>query len=105
MTHIQTLSKNYIGSVIIISDSPHKQDCPTLKNQRTSGPVNAHRTPGPVIYFNAFIHLYSPKAGADNRLGTNVDANRKPLSLCPFVASFKWKKNDNKRCLSDTPAR
>ena len=25
----------------------------------------------------------------DNRLGTNVDVNRKPLSLCPFVASFK----------------
>ena len=28
-------------------------------------------------------------AGADNPLGTNVDVNRKPLSLCPFVASFK----------------
>ena len=52
--------------------------------QRTSGPVNAHLTPGPGMYFNAFIH-----AGADNPLGTNVDANRKPLSLCPFVASFK----------------
>ena len=52
-------------------------------------PVNAHLTPGPGIYFNAFIHVYSPWAGADNPLGTNVDANRKPLSLCPFVASFK----------------
>ena len=58
-------------------------------NQRTSGPVNAHLTPGPGIYFNAFIHVYSPWAGADNPLGTNVDVNRKPLSLCPFVASFK----------------
>ena len=58
-------------------------------NQRTSGPVNAHLTPGPGIYFNAFIHVYSPWAGADNPLGTNADVNRKPLSLCPFVASFK----------------
>ena len=49
-----------------------------ILNQRTSG-----------IYFNAFIHVYSPRAGADNPLGTNVDANRKPLSLCSFVASFK----------------
>ena len=24
-------------------------------NQRTSGPVNVHMTPGPGIYFNAFI--------------------------------------------------
>ena len=56
----------------------------TKKPQRTSGPVNAHLTPGPGIYFNAFIH-----EGADNPLGTNVDVNRKPLSLCPFVASLK----------------
>ena len=60
-----------------------------IKKQRTSGPVNAHLTPGPGIYFNAFIHVYSPRAGADNPLGTNVDVNRKPLSLCPFVANFK----------------
>ena len=39
-------------------------------NQRTSGPVNPHLTPGPGIYFNAFIHIYSPRAGADNPLGT-----------------------------------
>ena len=58
-------------------------------NLRTSGPVNAHLTPGPGIYFNAFIHVYSPRAGAENPLGTNVDVNRKALSLCPFVASFK----------------
>ena len=57
-------------------------------NQRTSGPVNAHLTPGPGIYFNAFIHVYSHRAGAGNPLGTNVDVNRKTLSLCPFVASF-----------------
>ena len=41
------------------------------------------------IYCNAFIHVYSPRTGADNSLGTNVDVNRKPLSLCPFVASLK----------------
>ena len=58
-------------------------------NQGTNCPVNAHLTPGPVKYFNACIHVYSPKAGANNPLGTNVDVNRKPLSLCPFVASFK----------------
>ena len=60
-----------------------------IENQRTIGPVNAHLTPGPGIYFNAFIHVYSPRTGADNSLGTNVDVNRKPLSLCQFVASFK----------------
>ena len=60
-----------------------------IKKQMTSGPVNAHLTPGPGIYFNAFTHVYSHRAGADNPLGTNIDVNRKPLSLCPFVASFK----------------
>ena len=54
-------------------------------NQMTSGSVNAHLTPGPGIYFNAFIHVYSPRAGADNTLGTNDDVNR----LCPFVAGLK----------------
>ena len=72
-------------------------------NQRTSGPVNAHLTPGPGIYFNAFIHVYSPRAGADNPLGTNVDVNRKPFSLCLFVASFKTisLKYDFKHILND----
>ena len=91
-------------------------------NQRTSGPVNAHLTPGPGIYFNMFLYIYiateqgkttpwgqmlmsteSPYHFAHllqvlkqslhirgrQPLGTNVDVNRKPLSLCPFVASFK----------------
>ena len=58
-------------------------------NQRTSGAVNAHLTSGPGIYFNAFIHVDSPRAGADNPLGSNVDVNRKHLSLCPFVAGLK----------------
>ena len=60
-----------------------------IENQRTSGPVNTRLTPGPGIYFNAFIHVFSNRAGADNSLGTNADVNRKPVSLCPVVASFK----------------
>ena len=47
------------------------------------------RHPGPGKHFNAFTHAYSPRAGVDYPLGTNVHVNRKPLSLCPFVASFK----------------
>ena len=76
---------------------------PIYVNQRTNGPVNAHLTPGPGIYFNAFIHVYSPRAGVDNPLGKNVDVNRKPLSLCPFVASFKTisLKYDFKHILND----
>ena len=61
----------------------------TVLNQKTSGPVNAHLTPGPGIYFNAFIHVYSPRAGAYNPWGQNFDVNRKAFSLCPYVASFK----------------
>ena len=72
-------------------------------NQRTSGPVNAHLTLGPGIYFNAFIHLYSPRTGEDNPLGTNIDVKRKPLSLFPFVATFKTisLKYDFKHILND----
>ena len=41
------------------------------------------------VFPYALMHVYSPSAGADNLFGTKVDINRKPLSLCPFVASFK----------------
>ena len=111
------------------------------KNQRNSGPVNVHLTPGPGIYFNAFIHVYPQgwgrqplgdkcwckqkaliyllqvsKLSLRNRIlytflmtlymytalgqrqttpwGQTFDVNRKPLSLCPFVAGLKtivWK--------------
>ena len=73
------------------------------KDQRISGPVNAHLTPGPGIYFNAFIHVYSPRAEIANPFGTNVDDNRKPLSLCLFVESFKTisLKYDFKQILND----
>ena len=72
-------------------------------NQRPSGSINAHLTPGPGMYFKAFIHVYSPRAGADNPLGTNIDVNRKPLSLCPSAASFKTisLKYDFKHILND----
>ena len=85
----------------IFSDMTTRPD--TYYNQRTSGLVNAHLTPGPGIYFNAFIHVYSLRAGADKPLGTNVDVNRKPLSLCQFVASFKTisLKYDFKHALND----
>ena len=57
----------------------------------TSSPVNAHLTPGPGIYFNAVIHLYSPSAGADNPLGTNVDVNIKPLlPFAHLLQVWKW---------------
>ena len=38
-------------------------------------------------FLNVCPHEYSPWAGADNPLWQSV--NRKSLSLCPFVASFK----------------
>ena len=60
-----------------------------VRKPEASGPVNAHLIAGPGIYFNAFIHVYSPRAGADNPLVTKVDANRNPISLCPFVAGLK----------------
>ena len=41
------------------------------------------------IFFNDFIHAYSPRAGADTHWGQHFDVNRKALSFCPFNASFK----------------
>ena len=60
-----------------------------VKEQRTSGPVNVHLTPGPGIYFNAFIHVYSPRAGQTAPWGQNFYDNRKAFSLCLYVASFR----------------
>ena len=42
--------------------------------------------------FNDFMPVYSPGARAYNRLGQTFDVNRKPLWLCPFIASLKKKK-------------
>ena len=37
-----------------------------------------------------FFHIYiAPGQGQTTLFGQNPDANRKALSLCPFVASFK----------------
>ena len=58
-------------------------------NQRTSGPVNAHLTPGPGIYFNAFIHVYSPRVGADNPLGTNVMSTESPYHFANLLQVLK----------------
>ena len=58
-------------------------------NQRTSGPVNAHLTPGPGIYFNAFIHVYSPRSGADNTLGTKFWWQQKGLFSLPICCKFQ----------------
>ena len=58
-------------------------------NQRTSDPVNTHLTPGPGIYFNAFIHVYSPRQGQTTPWGQMLMSTESPKSLCPFVASFK----------------
>ena len=41
------------------------------------------------LFIHNFIHVYSPRAGADNPLGTKFDVNRNILSLRSFVASFK----------------
>ena len=59
-----------------------------LVNQGTSGPVIAHLTPGPGIYFN-FLYMYIAQGRGRQLLWDNVDVNRKPLPLCPYVASFK----------------
>ena len=70
------------------------------RNQRTSGPVNL--TPGPGIYFNA-LYMYISPGQRQTTPWTNFDVNRKPLSLCPFVASFKTisLKYDFKNILND----
>ena len=60
-------------------------------NQRTSGPVNAHLTTGPGIYFNYFIHVYSPIAGTDNTLGTKFLCQQKFLITLSICSQFKKK--------------
>ena len=41
-------------------------------------------------HFLTFLHLYiAPGHGQTTLCGQNPDVNRKALSLCPFVASFK----------------
>ena len=41
------------------------------------------------FFFHDFIHVYSPRAGADSLQGTNFVVNRNVLSLHSFVTSLK----------------
>ena len=41
------------------------------------------------IFFHNFIHVYSPKAGADNPLGTKFLCQQEHLVTLVIVASFK----------------
>ena len=56
--------------------------------KNTRRPVNAHLTPGPGIYFNAFIHVYSPGQGQTTLWRQMLMSTESPYH-CPFVASFK----------------
>ena len=47
-----------------------------------------------IHFFHDFIHVYSPRAGADSPQWTKFDVNRNVLSLHSFVASFKKKKKN-----------
>ena len=40
-------------------------------------------------FFHDFIHVYSPRAGADSPRGQSFDVNRNVLSLHSFVARLK----------------
>ena len=40
-------------------------------------------------FFHDFIHVSSPRAGADSPQGQSFDVNRNNLSLYSFVASLK----------------
>ena len=60
-----------------------------LEDERTSCPVNAHLTPGPGIYFNAFIHVYSPRAGADNPLGQMLMSTESPYHFAHLLQVLK----------------
>ena len=40
-------------------------------------------------FCNILPHVYSPGEGQTTLCGQNSDVNRKALSLCPFIASFK----------------
>ena len=45
------------------------------------------------IFLKMFFHMnIAPGQGQTTLCGQNPDVNRKALSLCPFVASFKKKK-------------
>ena len=61
----------------------------TRPNQRTSGPVNAHLTPGSGIYFNAFIHVHSPKERADNPWEQMLMSTENPYHFAHLLQVLK----------------
>ena len=63
----------------------------TYLYQRTSGPINAHLTPGLGIYFNAFIHVYSTRAGADYPFGDKIlMTTERPFLFAHMLKVLKW---------------
>ena len=50
-THYAVSNHYFLGAVVQVG---YFKNFVSLSNQRTSGPVNTHLTPGPGIYFNAF---------------------------------------------------
>ena len=57
------------------------------RHQRTSGPVNTHLTPGPGRYFNAFVHVYSPRQGQTTPWG-QCWCQQKALITLPICCKF-----------------
>ena len=51
--------------------------------------MNAHPTPGPGIYFNAFMHVYIPRAGADNTLGQMLKSTESPYHFAHLLQVLK----------------
>ena len=72
-----------------VSTSAHK-NCVRVRenteNQRTSGgPVNAHPTPGPDIYVNAFTHIYSPRSGQTTPWGQMLMSTERPYHFAHLL--------------------
>ena len=53
---------------------------------RTSGPVNAHLTPGPVCIL---MLLYGPRAGADNLWGQMLMSTENPYHFAHLLQVLK----------------
>ena len=56
----QAKKRQPLGTIVLMQAerSYHFDHWLHVSNQRTSGPVNARLTPGPGIYFKAFIYVY-----------------------------------------------
>ena len=62
----------------------------TLLNQRTSGPVKAHLTTGPGIYFNVFIHIYIASGqGQTTPLGQMLMSTESPYHFAHLLQALK----------------